>query len=196
MDTHSKAGSYLPVLGAILGGVGLIVGIVGTVTANDAKKQLAEVQQNLEARISDSENSINSARSSAEQARTTATQTAQRLDSVIQQTMKAFEDVSSQFTAVRNDMTKLASAAPARNSGGATGGQPTIKPGVLQPDGTYAIKAGDTFSKLAREFNISVADLQKANPGVDSSKLKVGQKIKVPGAKPQAEPAAPAPRST
>lgn len=185
MDTHSKAGSYIPVLGAILGGVGLIAGIVGTVQANKAKTDLEQVRTALETRISDVETAASQARGEATGARQTAEGTKQRLEQVVQQTMKAFEDVSAQFAAVRTDLTKVASVKAAPAAGDKKDkGEPTVAPGTLQADGSYAIKAGDTFAKLARQFNISTADLQKANPGVDASKLKVGQKIKVPGAKP------------
>ena len=50
---------------------------------------------------------------------------------------------------------------------------------VLGP-GEYVIKPGDTFAKIARANGFSPADVSAVNPGVDSSKLKVGQKIKLP----------------
>lgn len=197
MDTQSKAGSYIPALGAVLGGLGLVFGIVGTVQANNAKKELAEARTALEAKIADNESSVNLAASKAEQARASSDQVRRDMQSVIAQTSKAFEDVSSQFAAVRGDIAKLAAGPkPAPGKEGDKKGAPTIPAGVLQPDGSYVIKAGDTFAKLARQFNIAPAELAKANPGVDSSKLKVGQKIKIPGAKPAATPApAPAPRT-
>jgi LysM repeat protein len=50
---------------------------------------------------------------------------------------------------------------------------------VAGPD-EYIVKAGDTFAKIARAHGCSIADIAAVNPGVDSSKLKVGQKIKLP----------------
>lgn len=53
------------------------------------------------------------------------------------------------------------------------------------PEGNYyRIKAGDTFYKIARFFNISVDDLSEANPGVDPTKLFIGQIICIPLATP------------
>ncbi len=49
-------------------------------------------------------------------------------------------------------------------------------------DGSYVIKAGDNFSTLAKKFGVKVSDITAANPGIDSSKLKIGQKINLPGA--------------
>jgi LysM repeat protein len=47
----------------------------------------------------------------------------------------------------------------------------------------YIIKPGDTFYNLANKFYGTEKDaywIQKANPNVDPSKLKVGQKINIP----------------
>lgn len=44
-------------------------------------------------------------------------------------------------------------------------------------EGVYTVKPGDNFSKIAKRNGIKVADLIAANPGVDSSRLKVGQKL-------------------
>lgn len=48
------------------------------------------------------------------------------------------------------------------------------------PSKTYTIRAGDTFFRLAQRFSITVQALQSANPGVDPSKLQIGQVIKLP----------------
>lgn len=44
----------------------------------------------------------------------------------------------------------------------------------------YVIKSGETFTKISNEFGISVSLIQELNPTVDPTKLKIGQKIKVP----------------
>lgn len=49
-------------------------------------------------------------------------------------------------------------------------------------DGTYVIKSGDNFSTLAKKFGVKSSEIAAANPGVDSGKLKIGQKINLPGA--------------
>lgn len=49
------------------------------------------------------------------------------------------------------------------------------------PGGTlYVIKSGDTFYAIASRNGISVADLEKANPGVNPTKLQIGQTICIP----------------
>lgn len=54
----------------------------------------------------------------------------------------------------------------------------------------YTVKSGDTLSKIAKRNGVTIKALESAN-GLSTTKIKVGQKIKIPG---QAEPAAaPAP---
>ncbi|MEC1525655.1 SH3 domain-containing protein [Neobacillus niacini] len=45
---------------------------------------------------------------------------------------------------------------------------------------TFVIKSGDTFTKIAKKAGVSVAQIQKLNPGVEPTKLKIGQIIKIP----------------
>ncbi len=44
----------------------------------------------------------------------------------------------------------------------------------------YTIQAGDTLSRLARQFNISITDLQRSNCLGDGTDIRVGQQLYVP----------------
>jgi len=46
----------------------------------------------------------------------------------------------------------------------------------------YVIKRGDTFTKIGKALGITVPSIQELNPTVDSTKLKIGQQIKIPDA--------------
>jgi len=46
--------------------------------------------------------------------------------------------------------------------------------------GEYVVKKGDYFEKIARENTTTVKALTAANPGVDSRRLKIGQKLVLP----------------
>ena len=66
-------------------------------------------------------------------------------------------------------------------------GTPTPPPSVSpEPTATAAsehvIVKGDTLGAIAKKYHVSLKAIQDANPGVVSSKLKVGQKINVPAA--------------
>ncbi len=46
----------------------------------------------------------------------------------------------------------------------------------------YKIAKGDTLSSVAKKFHVSLKALMEANPGIDPTKLQIGQAIHVPAA--------------
>ena len=44
----------------------------------------------------------------------------------------------------------------------------------------YTITKGDSFYVIGKKYHVTTKAIEEANPGIDSKKLKVGQKIKVP----------------
>jgi LysM repeat protein len=63
---------------------------------------------------------------------------------------------------------------------------PVVAPVVVPPPvyavaGTeYVVVKGDTFAKIAKKNGVSVKAIQAANPGIEPTKLKVGQKLSIP----------------
>ena len=51
--------------------------------------------------------------------------------------------------------------------------------GKLPEDGIYTVKAGDNFSFIAKRYGLKVSDIQAANPGVNSNRLHIGQKLRL-----------------
>lgn len=49
---------------------------------------------------------------------------------------------------------------------------------------TREVKKGDTLYSISRECEVSVAELMKANPGIDPARLRVGQVIHLPDTEP------------
>lgn len=45
---------------------------------------------------------------------------------------------------------------------------------------THKIQSGDTFAKLAKKYGVSLDAIIKANPSVNPSRLRIGQKIAIP----------------
>lgn len=58
--------------------------------------------------------------------------------------------------------------------------------------GLVTIKSGDTLEIIAKAHNTTAAALQKANPGIQPEKLKVGSTLRLPAATSQTTPAKPA----
>ena len=55
----------------------------------------------------------------------------------------------------------------------------------------HTIIKGDSFFTLAKKYGVTIKAIGAANPGVDSSRLKIGQKIQIPGKPAGAAVAAP-----
>ncbi len=167
MDTISRENnSMLPVGGIIVGVIGLLLGGYSAISLSKVNKTLADHQVKV-----DKVDGIEQAAASAQQA---ADKAKGDIVALQRTTQSAFDQVGPAIAALREDVTKMQESMkkPA----------PTGKKGepVVAGPGEYVIKAGDTFAKIARAQGFSPADIAAVNPGVDSSKLKVGQKIKLP----------------
>src|SRR6266481_7118065 len=44
----------------------------------------------------------------------------------------------------------------------------------------YTVASRDTYSTIAKKFGVSVAAMKEANPGVEATKLQIGQKLHIP----------------
>jgi LysM repeat protein len=72
-----------------------------------------------------------------------------------------------------------------------TGGPTQTAPPALMGEGTeHVVMKGDSFFTIAKRYNLTVRAISTANPGVDSTKLKIGQKLRIPASSPTAALAA------
>lgn len=173
MDTISRENnSYLPVAGVIVGVLALVLSGVALAKISSAKKEISAQVEPLSTRIDEAEGQARNATASADKA-------SGSINKLASDTQAAFTQVAQELGNIRGEITKVQEAKVAKP---AKDGKTAAGPVVAGPD-EYVIKAGDTFAKIARAQGFSIADLQAVNPGVDSSKLKVGQKIKLPAKK-------------
>lgn len=49
------------------------------------------------------------------------------------------------------------------------------------PARIHYVRRGETLARISREYGISLASLQTANPGIEPRRLRAGQALKVPG---------------
>lgn len=71
-------------------------------------------------------------------------------------------------------------SAPAASSSQQSGGSSSSRAASATAS-TYTVRSGDTLTSIASKYpGVSVADIQKAN-GISGSKIRVGQKLKIPG---------------
>lgn len=59
------------------------------------------------------------------------------------------------------------------------------------PTTEYAVMKGDSFATIAKKFHVTTKAVQDANPGVEPTKLQIGQKIQVPAPTPSTGATAP-----
>ncbi len=66
--------------------------------------------------------------------------------------------------------------------------QPQIKPKTTNnnsPSKVHVVKKGDTLAMIARNNGVSLAELLRANPGINVNIINIGQKVKLPNAAPK-----------
>jgi LysM repeat protein len=70
-----------------------------------------------------------------------------------------------------------------------------VQPPVAPAGAEYVVVHGDTLAKIAKKNGVTLSALKAANPGVEPTKLKVGQKLTIPagGTAPAANGASVAP---
>ena len=177
MDTISRENnSYLPVAGVIVGVLALVLSGVALAKISSAKKEIAAQVEPLSSRIDEAEGQARNATASADKA-------SGSINKLASDTQAAFTQVAQELGNIRGEITKVQESKVApKGDKSAKGDKAAAGPVVAGPD-EYVIKAGDTFAKIARAHGCTIADLQAVNAGVDSSKLKVGQKIKLPAKK-------------
>lgn len=170
MDTISRENnsSMLPVGGIIVGVIGLLLGVFALVQASKANKAVADNQPKID-KIESIEQQAGSAAASSEKV-------SRELAVRMREVQDGFNTIGPALASLQASVTKLEEAqkrpAPTAKAG-------SSGPAVAGP-GEYVIKPGDSFAKIGRAQGVSIADIQAVNPGVESSNLKVGQKIKLP----------------
>jgi LysM repeat protein len=172
-DSSSSSSSIMPLAGVILGVIALLLGIFTMVKANKIEKTVTAHGDEI-AKIANIESEM----------RASAAKSETDLRNLKEGVQATFNTVGTEIGAIRAQMTKIEEdmkkrAAPAPTKGGKAGAGP-VATGVKNADGSYTVAAGDTPSKIARKFGTSVDSILAENPGLDPSKLRVGQKIRLP----------------
>ncbi len=170
MDTISRENnSMLPVGGIIVGVIGLLLGGYSAISLSKVNKTLQDHQVKID--------KVDGVEQQAQAAGATADKAKSDIAALQRSTQTAFDTVGPALASLREDITKMQESMkkPAPVAGKKGSGEPAVA-----GPGEYVVKPGDSLAKIARANGCSLADLQTVNPGVDSSKLKVGQKLKLP----------------
>ncbi len=175
MDTISRENnSMLPVGAIVVGVLALLLGVFALVQASKANKAVVDHQAKVD-KIEGIEGQVGGIAASTEK-------NARDVKSLFNTTQDAITNqIAPRLGALEASVTKLEAAAarPVVASGGKKAGEP-----VVAGPGEYIVKTGDSSgAKIARDHGISLADLMAVNPTVNWSKLKVGDRLKMPAKK-------------
>ncbi len=170
-DSSTSNSSIMPLAGVILGAISLVVGIFAMVNANKVKATVA-AQADQIARIGTIENEVRAASAKSE------TDMRNLRDGV----QNALNQVGTEIGSIRGQLTKMDEDMKKRTAAPAPGGKAgaAAPTGVRNADGTYTIAAGDTLAKVATKFGVRLDAILAENPGIEPSRLRVGQKIRLP----------------
>lgn len=174
MDTISRENnsSMLPVGGIVIGVLALLIGGYAAISLSKVNKALTDMQPKID-KIDGIESTVNTAAAKADKA-------ARDINTVTNETNGAMKTVGDYLSGLSERVTKIEEAAkkapPPAAGGGKKGGGD-----VVAGPNEYIVKAGDASgAKIARDHGITLADLQKVNPDVNWTSLKIGQKLKMP----------------
>jgi LysM repeat protein len=171
MDTISRENnSMLPVGGIIVGVIALLLGGYSAITLSKVNRAIADQQTKID-KIDSIETQAGTAAQSAEQAK-------KDIQALTRSTQTAFNEIGPILGNLQTSVTKLEEAA--KKPAPAPAGEKGKKGEVVAGPGEYVVKKGDGGTSIARANGVSLADLQAVNPGVNWSKLSIGQKIKLP----------------
>jgi LysM repeat protein len=170
MDNISRESnsSYLPVAGAILGGLALLLSIGAFIKVTSTKTDLT-------AQISSVSDKADAAETAARTAQSGVDTNHGDIVKVANEMNDSFAKAGSMIGTIQADIKTLqeAKAKPSATSKAGTG------PVVAGKD-EYLVKSGDTGTKIAKATGFTIAQLEAVNPGVDWTKLKINQKLKLP----------------
>ena len=177
MDTISRENnSYLPVFGVIAGVLALVLSGVALAKISSAKKEMAEKVDPLVLKIDEAEGQARNAAAAAEKA-------SGSINKLATDTQAAFTQVAQEIGNIRGEITKVQESRAAAVKPVKADKAGAAKEPVVAGANEYVVKGGDTFAKIARASGVSIDAISAVNPGVNSGKLQVGQKIKLPAKK-------------
>ena len=171
MDTLSRdsnsSGSVLPLVGVIAGALALVLSATALFKLSTLQKTVTAHDEAINTKLPALESSINAA----------AAKTEADIKSLRTGIQSALDQVGGEIGTINAKLTKMEEA---MKKPAAAAGKAGVVTGTVDANGNYSVAPGDTISKIARKFATKVDSIEAENPGLDPTKLKVGQKIKIP----------------
>jgi len=168
-DSSSSSNNIVPMAALAAGGLALVLAIVALVKLSTLQKTVA-AQDELITQIPTLRADLQAA-----SAKTDADLKNLRtgVQGALDQVGTTIGGLTAQLTKIEEQLKKPAPVA-------AKGGAAAAPTGVRNSDGTYTVAAGDTPTRIAAKFGLRVDALLAENPGLAPSRLRVGQRIRLP----------------
>jgi len=190
LDASSKTPLFIGIAAVIIAVIGVWLGWLGFSKANELESRLAEISgaaesvSSLESTVNDNSEMLRKAAgkiSSIESSLSTVTGAVEKDVADVKRSMRSLAMQAG--TALKKvealeERGVAAAPEPVRSAPVTTG---KGEPSVPADSTTHTIASGDTYGKLSVKYKVSVNDLLDANPGVDPRRLRIGQKIVIPG---------------
>jgi LysM repeat protein len=173
-------GIVIGLAGAGAGGTAIYYQMKGKEAALQVDARLADIEQKLSALPSEIARVENDLRGQVQNQNQIQNQIQNQVQSVAQMQDGTIDAVRLEVNQLRDTLTALTNKpAPVEPP------PPAPMPEVSMeqpagPGGTYVIQSGDTYGKIAKKHDTTMSAIQDANPGVDPSRLKIGQTIQLP----------------
>lgn len=174
-------GFFIPIaialVGVVLGAIAIFLAVSGNGARDDLTKKLTDATDKVsqyDQRIATLEEQVRIASESVNTLSMKAQKTDEGIANLVQQTQTILNKLGEEITALKGGRPAKAEKADKADKAAAEPAATAAEPGI------YVVKAGDSFSKIARSLNVSVEDIEKANPNVNSARLRIGQKLNVP----------------
>ena len=196
-----KISNYAPIMAFVGLGLGIIATAIGATALSKISSTSADINQRIEKsaaveldlkKISDRVDSL------AAQLEDIKSGSDSKVGELRAQTQNAVDVLNSNLNKLRDELVKnresisklasmRAAPRPAQSPAQASSDAPAqdnAQGGNAEPaaDGLkiHKIQSGDTLSKLAKKYAVSLSSILKANPDANPERLKIGQEIKIP----------------
>lgn len=193
--------NYAPIMAFVGLGLGIIATAIGATALSKISSTSADINQRIEKsaaveldlkKISDRVDSL------AAQLEDIKSGSDSKVGELRAQTQNAVDVLNSNLNKLRDELVKnresisklasmRAAPRPAQSPAQASSDAPAqdnAQGGNAEPaaDGMkiHKIQSGDTLSKLAKKYAVSLSSILKANPDANPERLKIGQEIKIP----------------
>ena len=199
-EANSNAKTYLPlavgIAGVVFGIAALAFAINSASRASRLEASVNSINQTLEASAKtpqEVKNLGDKMMSAFEQIEAVRTAGTINSNAVSKQLQNAVNALSSEISNNRNLIEKNQEAiaelatrgirqAKTASAKAPAAAQTENSPAAAKPQGgkIHKVKAGENFSVIAKKYGVNVSEIERANPDIDSRRLRIGQEIVIP----------------